>query len=83
MGIMTPKHPKWREFIKRLCGPEGLNFKKVDGRWEWSCDNTMERPIAHRILTEHYPEVDVEATMQYFDDHGGYCDCEIVHNVDE
>jgi hypothetical protein len=32
MEIMTPKHPQWREFIKRLCGPEGLNFRKVAGK---------------------------------------------------
>jgi len=81
METMTPSHPEWGEFIKRLCGPEGINFRDENGHLKWSCDESMERPIARRILKEHYPTVDIEATMKYFEDHGGYCDCEIAFNV--
>jgi Protein of unknown function (DUF2695) len=27
--------------------------------------------------------VDLESSLDYFEDHGGYCDCEIILNVDK
>ena len=27
-------------------------------------------------------DINIEATLAYFEDHGGYCDCEILMNVD-
>ena len=30
---MSPSHPRWDEFLERLCGPEGCDFKAKG----WTC----------------------------------------------
>ena len=79
MKTMTPKHPRWNEFCVRLAGPEGCDFKD---NHTWKCDNTSNRPFATAIL-KTMTEIDIAASMEYFDDNGGHCDCEILFNVDE
>lgn len=88
LKIMTPKHPKWEEFIEILAGERGCNFieKEPDtpessASFTWTCDNSTDRPFATAILTE-MGGIDIEKTLQYFDAAGGHCDCEIVFNVD-
>jgi len=68
--IMTPESPRWPEFTKRL--EDALN--------QHGCDSKT-RPLAKKLLTS-MKCVDVEASLEYFSDHGGYCDCEILMNVD-
>ena len=75
--IMTTQHPKWDEFCTRLEGPEGCKFTKKS----WICDGTKKRPLAKAIL-QTMKNVDIPNTMKYFSQHGGYCDCEILFNVD-
>lgn len=76
--LMTPEHPLWEDFIERLSGPEGCNFKDD---LTWQCDGGRSRPRAVRILLS-MDDIDVEGSLAYFDRHGGYCDCEIIFNVD-
>lgn len=77
---MTPSHPRWEEFFKRLEGPEGCNFRQNEaGNIVWNCDNTTERPFARKILADM--GFDVERSLAQFEREGGYCDCEIVFNV--
>lgn len=66
--IMSPTNERWEEFVSRL------------GEVAWKCNASGERPLARSIL-EEMENVDIEATMGYFDKHGGYCDCEILFNV--
>ena len=82
MEAMTPEHPKWEEFIGILEGPEGCNFREVDGTTLWDCAAGNSKEHAHRILGDFKPPVDVWNSLRYFDTHGGYCDCEIIFNVD-
>ena len=75
---MDPSHPQWDEFIERLSGPEGCNFREdSNGKLTWSWKGGE---LARAILA-HY-DVDVEVSLQYCREHGGYCDCEIILNVD-
>ena len=81
MDIMTPQHPRWTEFAERLEGPEGCNFRKGDNdKTIWTCSSKTDRPLATAILTA-MGDVDVVASLAYFEEHGGYCDCEILFNV--
>lgn len=79
---MTKENPRWGEFAERLSGPEGCNFRK-DPDFKFTCDGTVERPRARLILARMGLSAEaVEASMGYFAEHGGYCDCEILFNVD-
>lgn len=78
---MTPTHPRWNEFIERLQGPEGCNFhENASGKTAWSCTSGTDRPYARHIL-ECMGGFDIEKSCEYFEGHGGYCDCEILFNV--
>jgi len=80
-SALKPGHPRWREFIDRLAGPEGCDFREKEGGgdYTWKCYNGHE--LAREIL-EKMGGIDVEATLGYCREHGGHCDCEIVFNVD-
>ncbi len=85
-GVMTPQHPRWSEFADRLYGPEGCNFVEEpehDGHptFTWQCGSGTDKTFAETILRT-IDGVDVEGSLQYFEAHGGYCDCEILFNVD-
>lgn len=68
MDVMIPTHPLWDEFVERL-------DEVVD-----ECDSTADKPLARAIL-ETMPDIDVEASLAFFEEYGGYCDCEILFNV--
>jgi len=84
-NVMTIDHPRWREFYQLLEGPEGCNFQeKVPGDCEsvtWKCAGGKDKSLARAILAKHFPDVDIEKSFEYFEEHGGYCDCEILFNV--
>ena len=84
MEAMTPIHSRWDEFLERMEGSEGCDFTQtIPGdslSVTWKCDGTMDRPVARKIL-ESMGDIDIEGSLQYFDNHGGYCDCEILFNV--
>lgn len=44
------------------------------------CDHT--RRLTRRWLKEHGHGHDVEAVFAWLDRHGGYCDCEVLFNVE-
>ncbi len=79
--IMTPTHPRWDEFIQRLQGPEGCNFRKENGGITWNCPGGRQKPQARRILEDM--EMDVDLSLAFFEERGGYCDCEVVFNVED
>jgi hypothetical protein len=86
MEMVTPGHPRWEEFLDRLYGPEGCNFReRAPGDPDsmvWNCTGD-DQSHARRILGRMgYSPVEVELSLQYYRDHSGYCDCEILMNVD-
>ena len=77
---MDPKHPRWDEFLFRLEGPEGCNFRKKAGKLVWICGGGTDRSKAEAIL-KSMVSIDIRASLKYFYDNGGHCDCEILFNV--
>jgi hypothetical protein len=74
---MRPRHPRWTEFIDRLAGPAACNFKAET----WTCFGDTR--FTERILASMGLEpAAVAASVRHFRSRGGYCDCEVVFNVD-
>ena len=81
--IMSIDNPKWDEFYTRLEGPEGCNIRTDDsGKLVWNCGGGKDKTFAIKILST-MPKIDIGASIKYLDEHGGYCDCEILMNVDD
>jgi hypothetical protein len=81
LAILTPAHPRWKDFLWRLAGPEGCDFREDDdGNYEWECDGTAERA---KVILQDMGGFDVAGTLDWFASVGGGCDCEIFLNVDE
>ena len=81
--MMTPMHPRWAEFCLRLEGHEGCNFRKEDGKLKWDCGGGRDQSKARRILSSMgFLDGEIADTLDYFAEHGGYCDCEILFNLD-
>jgi hypothetical protein len=75
--IMTTDHPLWRAFCDRLgkaCDFQGATPETTT----WRCDGDMRRtfPILRAL------GCDVWASVDWFWDRGGTCDCTILFNVD-
>jgi hypothetical protein len=70
LGILSPEHPRWDEFVSRL----DLEGEKMGG-----CDLTHRH--SKKVMTE-MGGIDVDATLEFFRGHGGYCDCEVLVNVE-
>ena len=73
-NIMTPKHEKWDEFCEELAGSNYCDFTEDD---HWKCNGTLNK--SKEILSRY--DVDIEASLDYFMENGGYCDCEVLFNV--
>ena len=75
--VLTPESTRWDEFADRL-------FWIITADGNPRCDGDQE-PNVHRyakqIMTE-MGNVDIPASIAFFEEHGGYCDCEILLNVD-
>ena len=84
MEIMNYDHLQWEEFLCKLEGEEGCDFKEKEPEntrsTTWKCNNKKERPFARKIM-ESMGDIDIDKSMEFFDKHGGYCDCEILFNV--
>jgi len=72
MTIMMPGHRSWDSFCKKL--GKAINDSKT------GCDARTTR-FAKAILKK-MPGIDVAGSIAYFEENGGYCDCEILMNVD-
>jgi len=87
LGLMNHENPRWQEFRDRLQGPEGCNFhEETPGDRQtltWHCLGTRDKTHAIAILTAMGATVaEIVASCEYFTAHGGFCDCEILFNVD-
>jgi hypothetical protein len=81
MTLMNPQHARWQEFVTRLEGPEGCNFRKdKSGQITWKCEGGRDKRLAIAILRQ-MADIDLDASVNYFESNSGYCDCEILFNV--
>ncbi len=79
--IMKPGHPRWDEFKKRLEGVEGVNMMWTDEEgYTLCCDGSPRMPFSRAIL-ETMDGVDVEGSLVEFRENGGFCDCEVLLNI--
>ena len=83
LPLMTPRHPRWLEFWWQLKGAEGVRLELGPARGEYRshCAGGTDKRYARKILAA-MGGVDIEGSLTYFEMHGGYCDCEILLNVD-
>jgi hypothetical protein len=81
---MTPTNPQWTEFVKRLEGPEGVNFRRdpKDGDVMWDCYHDFDNSAAV-LAGMGLAAEEIEATFDFFVRHGALCDCEVLLNLTE
>lgn len=80
-NIMSLSHKRWNEFYYRLLGPDGCDFRHNEkGIPIWNCANDMSFTIN---ILKTMPEIDIDKSLEYFEENGGYCDCEILLNIDK
>ena len=81
---MNKDHELWDEFIERLEGPEGCNFRRTDPddskTTTWKCSGGSNKDFAVTIL-KTMPDINIDGSLKFFEDNGGFCDCEILFNV--
>ena len=78
---IRPGDPRWSEFIERLAGPEGCDFRE-DPAWSWVCHGGRDKRFSAAILAAMgFSPAAIRASLSYFERQGGYCDCEVVFNV--
>ena len=68
--VLTPESPRWFAFINAL--DIAIESEGCDAR---TCQ------LAEQLMRT-MGNVDVAASLKFFSEHGGYCDCEILLNVD-
>ena len=81
MEILTPSHPRWAEFLAKLS--EVLTHGMEPGSWRCGDDGGGGSP--HRYaegIMEEMGGVDIDATLAFLDEHGAFCDCEILFNLE-
>ena len=86
MEVMWPGNPRWREFTERLDGPEGCDFRQLDPGDPMSITcNCMGDDIPRLAIgiLHKMGGVDIPRSIGFFRQYGGYCDCEILYNVED
>jgi hypothetical protein len=79
--LMWPGHAGWTAFIEKLEGPDGCDFKRDEnGKITWRCKGGKDKNLAAAIM-QSMGDVDIPASLAYFEHLGGYCDCEILFNL--
>ncbi len=68
--VMTSEHPRWDAFCKKLETAIEKN----------GCTAKTGKQNAKRVMKE-MGGINIKASCDYFEDNGGYCDCEILWNV--
>ena len=65
--ILTPKSNRWETFTDAL--DRSVAVKGCDGhRWA-------------KLIMAEMGNIDISASLAFFQRHGGHCDCEILMNV--
>lgn len=76
---MTLDDPRYPEFLDRLAGPEGCNLRDNGGT---DCSHGTDTRHTQAILRDMgLNTAEIKSSLAYFSARGGFCDCEIVLNV--
>ena len=77
LEILTPESPRWAAFadelfkVTRICDGDGSGESNPD----------LVHRYAKKVMAD-MGNVDIPGSLAFFEAHGGYCDCEILLNVD-
>jgi len=76
------------EFLNRLEGPEGCNFRQTDPKdlntLRWTCASGNDKSLSRKILKAmKIKKADADIFLAMCDAMGGHCDCEILFNAEE
>ena len=74
--ILTPTHKYWKALNYRL---NQMVYTMVEGKPQFNCRHDLSN--TKRIL-KSLPNIDVEETLQLYQELGGFCDCEVLMNVE-
>ena len=73
---------RMKEFLDKLEGEGGCNFRRVGGKTTWNCNAMTGRPLAHKVLRSmRVSAAGIKEIMDAAQKYGGYCDCEILLNA--
>jgi hypothetical protein len=85
MEVLTPESPRWNEFADALWQSMAIPGEPV----RWRCDGDGSGDSNPELVHRHAKKVmadmgnvDIPASIAFFESRGGYCDCEILFNVD-
>jgi hypothetical protein len=78
LTVMTPINPRWHEFCDKLAGEK----YRCNGPLRMEDGTLRLESFAVQILSE-MGNMDIESSVAFFERHGGYCDCEILLNVED
>ena len=78
---LTRSKKDWNKFADLLASKEGIDVKIINNKFTSNCDNKHTK--AKKILRKYFPKYDIPMTIKYFEKNGGYCDCEVLMNVDK
>lgn len=74
--ILTPRHKYWKAFSYRL---DQMVNTHVGGKPQFNCKHDLRNT---KKILKSLPKIDIEETLQLYQDLGGYCDCEVLMNVE-
>jgi hypothetical protein len=80
--ILTPSSSRWNLFVERL---EDVMTRGVP-EGSWRCGDDGSGGSKHRYAKQVMAEIggiDIPTTLEFFHEHGGHCDCEVLLNVDQ
>ena len=73
--ILTPSHRYWNAFSYRL---NQMINTHIEGKPQFNCKHDLSNTT--KIL-KSLPNIDVEESLSLLQDLGGFCDCEVLINV--
>jgi hypothetical protein len=67
-NILKSTHPMWEYFFRNL----SEKLEKIECKGDLSITETILKTII---------DIDINKTIKFFEENGGYCDCEVMKNV--
>jgi hypothetical protein len=77
-AIMNPEHSKWEEFANMMKNPQWHIGVETDSEGRAICKHSFS--ITQKVLLT-FPDVDVEATLEYFRRFNCQCDCQLAEMI--
>jgi len=74
--ILTPPHKYWKALRYRL---DQMVNTHVEGKPQFNCKHDLSNT---KKILKSLPNLDVEETLLLYQELGGFCDCEVLMNVE-